>query len=46
MLEILSQFFEIFIFTGSLLEYAEKIVKYIDPNMQFINRIFDRKYCY
>ena len=46
MLLILHCFFEIFIFTASLKEYAKEIVKILDPDDEYINDIFDRKYCY
>ena len=44
-LELLSKYFEIFIFTASSLNYAKTIIDYIDPDRRNINGIMSRKNC-
>jgi len=44
-LKNLSQVYEIFIFTASNHEYAQKIIDLLDPKCEFIDGIIDRRYC-
>ena len=45
-LKNMSKFFEIGIFTSSGQYYAEAVVKGIDPNLNFISFVLDRRHCY
>lgn len=44
-LKTVSQYFVVCVFTASDLTYAKTMVDYIDPQRQFISRIFDRRFC-
>ena len=44
-LEKLSQYYEIFIFTASSPNYANTMVNFLDPNSKFINGILTRNNC-
>ena len=46
MLEYLSQYYEIIIFTASQRDYAIKIINYLDPESKIIKLLLDRDFCY
>ena len=45
MLETLSKFYEIYIFSAGKEIYVNRIVSLIDPNNEYINGILSQKHC-
>eukprot|EP00828_Plagiopyla_frontata_P011659 TRINITY_DN16469_c0_g1_i1.p2 TRINITY_DN16469_c0_g1~~TRINITY_DN16469_c0_g1_i1.p2 ORF type:complete len:163 (+),score=14.24 TRINITY_DN16469_c0_g1_i1:114-602(+) len=45
-IEILSNYYEIIIFTASHIDYAKQITQFLDPQTKYLKFILDRSFCY
>jgi len=45
MLQVLVKYYEIYIFTASSINYANSIIKYIDPESKYISGVLSRANC-